>query len=139
MVLTIEDMQAKMNTGVPSIRSTAQANLDLFRSIRRLTASESAKLVPADSGAANTRTESEMAEDLAYDAARLIRSEGSLAQDVDPRSSTGDPSEYLRMTWDGSLRGIRVLDPPRRSPLSPALSPAYRGEGVKARTLTAIA
>ena len=80
MVLTIEDMQAKMNTGVPYIRSTAQANLDLFRSIRRLTASESAKLVPADSGAANTRTESEMAEDLAYDAARLIRSEGSLAQ-----------------------------------------------------------
>ena len=70
-----------MNTGVPSIRSTVQANLDLFRSIRKLTASESAKIVRAEFGAHNPiAVDLEQAEDLAYDAARLIRSEGWLAQ-----------------------------------------------------------
>ena len=65
---------------VPSIRSTAQANLDLFRSIRRLTASDSAQLAAAQSGGVSAEpAEAERAEDLAYEAARLIRSEASLA------------------------------------------------------------
>ncbi len=64
-----------MNMDVQSVQSTVQSNLDLFRSIRKLTASEGASIArPAFGG------DSDLAEDLAYEAARLIRSESSLAQ-----------------------------------------------------------
>ena len=70
-----------MNTDVQSIRSAAQANGDLFRSIRKLTASENSIVVLADFGAIHAQAaDSERGEDLAYEAARLIRSEGWFAQ-----------------------------------------------------------
>ena len=68
-----------MNTDVPSVRSTVQSNLDLYRSIRKLTASESTHGVLAELAKVNSG-ESELAEDLAYEAARLIRSQASLAK-----------------------------------------------------------
>ena len=58
-----------MNTDVPSVRSTVQSNLDLYRSIRKLTASESASIVRAEFGRVNSESESELAEDLALVAA----------------------------------------------------------------------
>ena len=79
--MPIDQNSDEMNTDVPSIQSTAQENLDLYRSIRKLTASETSIVVLANFGAVHSQVaESERAEDLTYEAARLIRSEGWLAQ-----------------------------------------------------------